>query len=149
MRHCLRRGCLGLKSGREGLWHAAVVSGPAACVGAHPADRFNDLIVRATEVAGKNRLMVSNPVSEAPQRVKSAVDQAPGYWTAGAKRSMERGPPERCVIARAEQANPKSKTEFRHDISRSGRRFLDRIKRIGDGVRRIGLEGNLIVGEPI
>lgn len=138
-----------MKSSREGLRHATVMSRPPACVGAHPAYRFNDLVVRATEIAGENRLVMSNPVSEAPERIESAVDHTPGSWTADAKRSMERGPPESCVIAGAKQANPKSKWEFRHDISRSGSWFVGRIKRLGDGVGRVGVEGNLIVGEPI
>jgi len=69
----------------------------------------------------KNRLVMGDPVSEAPNGVKAAMDLCSGFAASGSKGSMKTFAPERVVVTASEEADPEAKPELCNYFSGSQR----------------------------
>lgn len=89
---------------REHFRKATVIIRPRGGVGAHPTDGADDFIVGCLQVLMKNRLVVGDPVSEAPDDVHSIMDSFPGFSAAIEKDFVKVRAPQGRVVCLPKQS---------------------------------------------
>jgi hypothetical protein len=100
------------------VFKSAVMVGPRCRLLTHPPDGLDDFNVRDFDGAMKNRLMMGNPISESAECIEASMNVFTRLPAACQKSLVETLAPNRGVVLRSEQANPKREFEFGNHFAR-------------------------------
>lgn len=81
--------------------------GPSGRLFAHPSDSLDYFDVRYFDCSMKNRFMVSNAISESTQSIESRMNIFSRLSPARQKRFVQASAPNRAVVLRPQEADPK------------------------------------------
>ncbi len=100
----------------------------------------------------KNRLVVSDAISESSECIEPPVDAiTPHPLPALQKRKKQRLSPYRGIVSGSQKGDPKTETKLGDNGARHNRlsSLIQATDRVGDGLNGIALEGSLAGAEPV